>query len=93
MAALTRGEANPVGSGAASGDPGGGGKYPYRPHSGGPAPAQSSRISPRPRCTNGNWNGSSIDDVLRLESGALDLGYGRRVTVSRGLVRVGSTPS
>lgn len=36
--------------------------------------------------------GHRVDEVLRLEHGALDVGYGRRVTVARGLVRVGSTP-
>ncbi len=37
--------------------------------------------------------GHRVDEVLELEHGALDVGYGRRATVSRGLVRVGSTPS
>lgn len=36
--------------------------------------------------------GHRVDDVLALESGALDVGYGRRATVTGGVVRVGSLP-
>jgi tRNA(Ile)-lysidine synthase len=37
--------------------------------------------------------GHRVDEVLRLRHGSLDVGYGRRATVARGLVQVGSTPS
>jgi tRNA(Ile)-lysidine synthase len=37
--------------------------------------------------------GHRVDEVLALHHGSLDLGYGRRATVARGLVGVASTPS
>ncbi len=37
--------------------------------------------------------GHRVDEVLALEHGDLDVGYGRRASVRRGLVRVGSLPS
>lgn len=36
--------------------------------------------------------GHRVDEVLALGGGALDVGYGRRAQVRRGLVSVGSTP-
>lgn len=37
--------------------------------------------------------GHRVDEVLALRHGDLDVGYGRRASVRRGVVRVGSTPS
>lgn len=36
--------------------------------------------------------GHRVDEALALDAGALDVGYGRRVLVRRGLLSVGSTP-
>jgi tRNA(Ile)-lysidine synthase len=36
--------------------------------------------------------GHRVDEVLALEHGSVDVGYGRRAIVARGMVRVGSAP-
>jgi tRNA(Ile)-lysidine synthase len=36
--------------------------------------------------------GHRVDEVLALEHGAVDVGYGRRATVTRGVIRVDSLP-